>query len=187
MAVPDHSHKEIAAVFNARFSDSPITLAQVKSYIKNNRLNTGRTGRFVKGCKTWNKGLHYTAGGRSAETRFKPGRRPHTYKPIGTETWRSDGYLWRKVADTKPSRFGWRQVHRILWEEANGPIPKDRNVVFKDGDRTNITLDNLMLVSRAQHGVMAKLGLHGGGEAGRTAADLIMTVTARKRGTGHEG
>lgn len=37
--------------------------------------------------------------------------------------------------------------HRFLWETANGPIPKGHKVIFADGDKTNITLDNLIMVS----------------------------------------
>lgn len=89
------------------------------------------------------------AGGRSAETRFKPGNRPHTWVPIGTEQIR-DGYLWRKVTDGH-GRHDWRQVHVMLWEQHNGPVPKGLILVFRDRNKQNIQLDNLELITRAEN------------------------------------
>ena len=72
--------------------------------------------------------------------------------------------------------------HRLIWEEANGVMPPGHNVTFKDGDRTNISLKNLMLVSKAQNAVMAESsGFHGGKEVGRTAADLVMAYDRHKK------
>lgn len=36
-------------------------------------------------------------------------------------------------------------VHRALYIAANGPIPKGGQIVFKNGDKTDIRLDNLEL------------------------------------------
>ena len=36
----------------------------------------------------------------------------------------------------------------MIWEEANGPVEKGYNVQFKDGNRLNVSLDNLYLISR---------------------------------------
>lgn len=110
----------------------------------------GSATRFRPRMTPWNKGSTYVAGGRSIETRFKPGQTPHTHKPIGSEAWR-DGYLWRKVSeDRQPARFNWREVHRIVWEEHNGPVPAGHAVVFINRDRSDIRLDNLELISRQE-------------------------------------
>ena len=120
--------------------------------------DSGRTGdgrglstRFQRGQQSWNKGVHYTAGGRSAETRFKPGSRPKTWVPVGTEVVDQGGYRKRKVRDDAPkgfSRYNWKFVHVLVWEEAHGPVPKGHAVVFRDGNREHIALDNLELVTR---------------------------------------
>ncbi len=39
-------------------------------------------------------------------------------------------------------------MHVLVWEAAHGPVPKGHAVVFRDGDRANIRLDNLDLVTR---------------------------------------
>ena len=112
--------------------------------------NVGAEHRFKPGHQSWNKGKQgWKAGGRSAETRFKPGNRPHTWVPIGTEQIR-DGYLWRKVTDGH-GRHDWRLVHVMLWEQHNGPVPKGLILVFRDRNKQNIQLDNLELITRAEN------------------------------------
>ena len=130
-----------------------------------NRLSaeTGRTTRFVKGQSAWTKGMKgLQVGGRSAETQFKPGTRngiaKKRYKPIGTERISRDGYLERKVNDDFPPHKHWRAVHLLLWESAYGALPAGHAVVFKDGNRRNLTLENLELVSRAD--LMRRNTLH---------------------------
>lgn len=111
----------------------------------------GTANRFSKGHTTWNKGAHYIAGGRSAETQFKAGQKPaNTWKPIGTERMDKDGYLVRKVSDTGIKRDDWRLVHVDLWEQHNGPLPAGCAVAFKDGDKSRIEIDNLECITRAE-------------------------------------
>lgn len=110
----------------------------------------GSATRFKKGHQPWNKGTEYRPTGRAIETQFKPGHMPQTEVPIGTERIR-DGYLWRKVtADNPVARFNWRTVHTLLWEEHNGPIPEGHVLAFRNGDRLDIRLDNLELITRTE-------------------------------------
>jgi hypothetical protein len=79
-------------------------------------------------------------------TMFKKGSVPPNRKPVGSERIDSkDGYVWIKVMEGLNS---YRLKHRVLWEQHFGPIPKGTNVQFKDGDRLNIVIDNLELVSK---------------------------------------
>lgn len=41
-------------------------------------------------------------------------------------------------------------LHVVVWEEANGPVPKGMIVVFKDGDTMNVTLENLEIITRQE-------------------------------------
>lgn len=107
-------------------------------------------GRFQPGHRTWNKGVSYQAGGRSAETRFKPGLKTHTWRPVGSERIRYDGYRERKIMDTGYPPRDWVPVHRLLWEERHGPVPPGHVVVFRNGDKTDIRADNLECVTRAE-------------------------------------
>jgi hypothetical protein len=183
---PGRSHVEIQGLMCKRFKRA-YSVKQIANAIKRYGLNTGRTGRFEPGQtppnkgKSWDEYLSPAAQAACRKTQFEAGRMPHTTVPVGTEKLRDDGYLWRKVKETKPSRHGWKQVHRIVWEEAHGPVPDGHVVVFRDGDTTNITLDNLMLCSRAERGVMNSHGLAGSGESGRLVADLIIAAVRRSR------
>lgn len=118
----------------------------------------GRDTRFKAGHQTWNKGLAYQAGGRSAETQFKPGRPPqlaHNYRPIGS-TRVMNGYLEQKVTDDQslhPVRR-WAPVHRLVWEAEHGPVPPGHVVVFLPGkhstDPAQITLEVVELITRQE-------------------------------------
>lgn len=115
----------------------------------------GKDTRFKKGNIPWNKGMKgRKATGRAVETQFKPGqlngRAAEMYQPLGSERVTRDGIRQRKIRDDGPSQYRWRAVHALLWEEHNGPIPKGHIVVFKDGNRENITLENLELITRAE-------------------------------------
>src|SRR5574337_2009025 len=101
------------------------------------------------------------APGRMATTQFKKGRpaqEARNYVPIGTEKYDSKRKVTvRKITDD-PAIFPamrWRPVHVLVWETANGPIPKGHIVVFKKGLKTlvsaDITVDRLDLVTLAEN------------------------------------
>lgn len=126
--------------------------------------NVGTQYRFKPGQVPANKGVKgYNAGGRSVLTRFKPGQRPHTWKPVGSYRVNADGYLDRKVTDTGYPPRDWVAVHRLVWIEAHGPIPAGHAIAFKPGRRSteleHITVDAVELVSRAD--VMRRNSVHG--------------------------
>jgi len=112
--------------------------------------NVGGATRFKKGMVPHNKGLRRPGWhrGRMRETQFKKGRHPPKWCPIGTERIR-DGYLCRKITDTGYPPRDWRPVQLLLWEEAYGPVPKGHAIVFVNGNRKDIRLDNLAIASRA--------------------------------------
>lgn len=121
----------------------------------------GGATRFKKGQTPPNKGLRRPgwAPGRMRENQFTPGQLPHNTVPIGTETLRSDGYVWVKVTeDRRPARRNWVSKHQALYEAAHGPIPAGHIVRFRDNDKTNFALDNLECVSRRDH--VNTRGLH---------------------------
>lgn len=108
------------------------------------------TTRFKPGNVPWSKGvkgLHL-----SPATQFKKGQRGTKWMPIGSLRINADGYLDRKVCDTGYPPDDWKAVHRLVWIEANGPIPEGHLVAFLPGRRTTevekITVDALELVSR---------------------------------------
>ena len=152
---------KVTKALNDRF-DGNWTVQQLKTYCNNHKIHSGRDGCFQKGLAPWNKGTHFCAGGRSAETRFQPGQMPVTTLPVGAEVVDHDGYRKVKVSEGgKPgeSRFNWKYVHVLEWEKHHGPVPDGHAVCFRDGDKSNCDIDNLVLLTRAELCYLNKSGL----------------------------
>lgn len=159
--IPGHTYKEIVAAYNRKFSE-PITESRVKGYMANHKINNGLTGRFKKGQIPHNKGKHTPTVGRMAETQYKKGNLPHNTKPIGYERITKDGYIEVKIKmrPSQPScNDNFKLKHRIVWEEVNGPIPKGYKITFLDGNRQNCSIENLALISDAEHLQMTRRNL----------------------------
>lgn len=107
-------------------------------------------GCFVAGSLPWNKGKRFDSGGRSHETRFKKGSKPQTWKPVGYERVTKDGYRERKMTDTGVTRHDFVGLHTMLWIEHHGDVPKGCAIVFRNGDKTDIRIENLECVTRAE-------------------------------------
>lgn len=112
-----------------------------------------RATRFKKGHVPTNKGLkgyhpnsNKQAIERQKKTQFTKGHIPHNHKPVGSERISRDGYLEVKVAE--PRR--WELKHRIVWRQHYGNIPHGYNIQFKDGNRMNVTIENLYMISRSE-------------------------------------
>jgi hypothetical protein len=86
-----------------------------------------------------------------------------------------------KIAD--PSE--WKMKHVLVWEKANGKVPRGSVIIFADGDKTNFRLKNLLLVTRRELAVMTRCGLiygHSGlTKTGKLIADVKLLIGDRKR------
>ena len=58
-----------------------------------------------------------------------------------------NSFLFKKVG--MPNK--WVELHRLVWEEHNGPIPKGYKIVFLDGNPLNCDISNLSLVTQSEH------------------------------------
>lgn len=114
---------------------------------------TGRTGCFEKGSVPPNKGKKMPYNAASARTQFKKGQMPFNLKPVGHERQGKDGYIEIRVAEPIQHKCGqrvyYRQKHRYLWEQRNGPVPDGHVLKSIDGDRTNCDPDNWMAIPQA--------------------------------------
>lgn len=75
-------------------------------------------------------------------------------KPIGSEKTYADGFSFIKVRDQPiilDCRENYELKHHYIWKQAHGPIPPGHVLIFLDGDKTNCSLENLQLVTRAEH------------------------------------
>lgn len=107
-----------------------------------------RAHRFAKGHSPANKGKKMAPEtyAKVSRTMFAKGHTPKNHRDVGSERINKDGYIEVKVAE--PNK--WKAKHRVIWEEANGPVEKGYNVQFKDGNPQNVTLENLYLISRSR-------------------------------------
>ena len=135
--------EEICDLMNKKF-EYEFSLNQIRSAMNRYKLRNGVNCRFEKSVIPWNKGLKGYIG--ANKTSFKKGNIPSNYKEVGTERINSEGYIEVKVSE--PSR--WKLKHRLIYEKYHGEIPKDHVVIFADGNKLNLDINNLISISRHQ-------------------------------------
>lgn len=118
--------------------------------------NVGWAYRYPKGNVPSNKGQRRPGYfvGRMRETQFRKGQPPHNTMPLWSFRINTDGYLLLKTGKPGPKpNSSWEWVHKLIWEQANGPLPHWRvaRLWWKDGDHTNCSLSNLELVTAQEH------------------------------------
>lgn len=178
--VKGRTTEEITRMVNNKFNLN-LSNKQIRSYKKNHGLKSGVDCTFKKGHVPFNKGKKgLTPGGEA--TQFKNGNVPHNYRSVGSERVNADGYREVKIAD--PNK--WEAKHILLWEKENGPVPDDHVIIFGDSDKTNLDINNLILVSRKQLLMLNRNDLiKNDAEFTRTGiliADLYSKISERKRG-----
>ena len=151
---------EMAEMVNKKFG-TDFTRAWMKSFRSRHRINSGLTGRFQKGHIPANKGKkleEFIGEERAKEAKkkmsvswFKKEEDSLNEMPLGTVVTTRDGYKLIKVSMTGKRWGRWELLHRVVWEEHNGPIPEGMIVIFKDSNKLNCSVDNLALVSRREH------------------------------------
>jgi hypothetical protein len=132
--IAGRSYADMTDLFNKHFclrGKKKLTFGQMKGTLIGRKMGNGLSGRFV------------------------PGYIPSNRKPVGTECTGGSGYVVVKTAD--PSV--WKYKHVVIWEKAHGPLPKGHVIMFTDGNKLNLRLSNLRMVSRKVLGVMNRCGL----------------------------
>ena len=153
---------ELAELLNKRFNlnTNGDRVCNVKANLKRRQgidLTTGiNRGCFKKGNVPVNKGTKglYNVGGN--RTSFKKGNIPPNKRPTGSERVNVDGYIEIKVGDPNT----WDLKHRVVYREHYGEIPEGYNVIFLDGNRQNVDINNLGLVSKAENLIMNRNKLY---------------------------
>lgn len=159
------SSKDMANMVNERFG-TYFTPSGMKQFRQRHGIRSGVTGWYQKGHPPGTKGKtieeickHDPAKlERVRATQFKKGSRPKNEMPIGTITRTTEGYLIRKKQMEGSQWERWEFLHRAVWEEHNGSVPEGMVITFKDGNKENCDISNLILVSRGEMAVMAKNG-----------------------------
>ena len=192
--IRDHSwgvsSKEMAETVNEKFGTG-FTQAGMKQFRQRHGIKSGLTGWYQKGHPPGNKGkkqeeyMSPEAIERVRKTQFRKGDRPVNELPVGSVVVNSQGYKMRKKQMGGTLRERWEFLHRAVWEEHNGPVPQGMAVTFKDSDKLNCDIDNLVLVTKGENCTLTRLGLRsedpGLTEAGLAVVRLKQAVSRKKR------
>jgi len=125
-------------------------------------LRTGiNKGCYRKGIAPTNKGkkwddyLTKEQQEKARKTCFKKGNIPINHREVGSERINVDGYHEIKVEE--PNK--WKLKHRVIYEQYYGEIPKGIKIIFADGNKNNLNINNLIAVSSAEELHLNKDGL----------------------------
>lgn len=146
--------KELTRKFNRQFGlnikESSVANKKTRLGIKSGIVG----GQFVKGQIPYNKGKKMTPYmyKKANPTMFKKGHIPKNHREVGSERINRDGYIEIKVAE--PNK--WKLKHRCVYENIYGNIPSGHKLIFADGNKQNIDIENLILVSNAEQLIMNK-------------------------------
>lgn len=113
-------------------------------------------GRFEKGHVPANKGTKGMS--KANKTSFKKGNIPANSRPIGSERISRDGYILVKVKDGCLNN-NWIPKHRLIYEQKYGKIPKGHKLIFADGNKQNLDIENLILLSNSEELIMNRRNL----------------------------
>jgi hypothetical protein len=107
----------------------------------------GKDYRFEKGHTPKNKGakLAPEVVKKMEKSFFKKGSKPHNIKYDGHERVSKEGYVLVRVSIGR-----YMPKHQHIWRQLHGDIPKGHVVIFKDKDKRNFDINNLVLISRSE-------------------------------------
>ena len=149
--IPGHTYMETESEFKRKFGRE-LTRNQVKNFCQYYCIRTGiNSGRVKKGSI------------------------PLNYCPVGSEKVLKSGYILIKTGDPGI----WELKHKYIWEQKYGKIPEGYVLLFADGNKQNVTLENLRIVSRKTQVVMAHEGLL---SCGAEYIDIAIAIAELKRG-----
>jgi hypothetical protein len=150
--------KPVYAIYNLAFR---LGLKKSEAYLKTPDAGRIQKGERISASTEFRKGLVPANKGkklcefmsedgikRSTATRFKKGNVPHNAKG------HFDGEITIRKCKGRPYKYirieigKWRELHRVMWEKANGKIPKGYNIQFRDGNPLNCVIENMYIISR---------------------------------------
>ncbi|EAA24090.1 Phage protein [Fusobacterium vincentii ATCC 49256] len=154
---PGKTYKEIVEIFNKKY-DLEMTVKKLSSLLGRKKIKTGTTGCFRKGFIPWNKGKKGYMG--ANKTSFKKGNKPKNWRPVGSERINDEGYTLIKVSNEGGMLKRWALKHRVVWEQHHKKkIPKGSVIIFADGNKNNLSIDNLLCVTREELKVLNRCRL----------------------------
>ena len=174
-------NKELTDMFNKKFGTNIVN--QIKYFKRNHKLDSGLNGQFIKGHKTFNKGKKWDeympkqSQINCKKTTFKKGNIPPNHRQVGEERTNIDGYIEIKVSE--PNK--WELKHRYIYKKHYGSIPKGYKVIFLDGNKTNLNINNLKAISSHEELIMNEYGLRYGKKELTESASIVAQVELKRR------
>ncbi|WP_275347497.1 HNH endonuclease signature motif containing protein [Xenorhabdus bovienii] len=138
---------ELTARFNQHFVVNRSNEA-INGLRKRLGLRTGRSGQFCKGHRPFNAGTKGLSKPNAGS--FKKDQAAWNKRNVGAERVNVYGYTELKVAEPNI----WRPKHHVIWEKHHGKRPKGTILTFKDGNTQNCQIDNLLMLTHKEHGVI---------------------------------
>lgn len=94
----------------------------------------------------------------NVNTQFKKGecQGSQYFSPIGSERKIQNGNILVKIAEPNV----WKLKHRYIYENKYGKIPKNKMIIFLDGNKNNFDINNLKLIDRNEHLIAIKKDLY---------------------------
>lgn len=162
------SSREMAEQVNEKFG-TDFTPTQMKAFRQRHGIKSGCTGWYQKGHAPGNKGKKLEeyitdperlqdVRARIGRTQFKKGHKPANEYPVGAVVVSREGYKIRKRSMEGSLWERWEFLHRAVWEEHNGPIPEGMVVSFRDSDKLNCDISNLMLITKSENASLTMSG-----------------------------
>lgn len=150
--IKETTYSDLSRDFGDKFGVF-ISANSLKGYCHKHGLTNGNNSKYQKNNVPYNKGKKMNfnspeAEARSKATRFKKGRKNPKAKPLGSEMM-VRGYRSVKVQNDHPIPiYNWKEKHRILYEEVYGEVPENHVLVFINGNKEDIRIENLMAVHK---------------------------------------
>lgn len=135
-----------ANLLNLRKSDNFKT-AELQKQAERLKV-VGARFKFKKGRQPSNKGIKVSKEvyAQMEATMFKKGSVPANTKFDGYERISKDGYIEVRIRKGKFVR-----KHRLLYEKHHGKIEPGFIIVFKDGNKKNLAIENLKKISKKEN------------------------------------
>ena len=179
---------ELANLLNEKFNldANADKISNVKTKLKKKGINL-RTG-INRGCikkgnipankgKKWDDYLTKEQQDNCRKTTFKKGNIPHNHKKVGSERITVDGYIEIKVAE--PNK--WESKAKVIYEEKYGKIPTGSKIIYLDGNRLNLDINNLKLISNHENLIMNEFKLRYGRKELTESAYIIAQIEEKRR------